>query len=128
MKFRQNSISLTLSIPLDHKVIFNGKSLRFPAFETDEPLVQARNQARWLSDWLSKATGEAVHATPVVSLPGWFVDTAGLGDVIVFTPKQAVFAITNRSQHVPLPAARIKQIVYQVESRCRTIDHSKRVI
>lgn len=112
----------------DHKVIFNGKVLRFPAFETDEPLAQARDQARWLSGWLGKATGESVKAMPVVSLPGWFVETVGVGDVIVFTPKQAVSAITRRSSQSPLTATRIKQIAYQVESRCRTIDHSKRVI
>ena len=112
----------------DHKVLFNGKSLRFPTFETDEPLVQASSQARWLSDWLSKASGEPVQAIPVVSLPGWFVETTGRGEVIVFTPKQAVFAITKRSLQFSLTAVRIKQIAYQVESRCRTIDHSKRVI
>jgi hypothetical protein len=112
----------------DHKVVFNGKSLRFPAFETDEPLVQARNQARWLSNWLSKATGEPAQAIPVVSLPGWFVETVGFGEVIVLTPKQAVSAIAKRPPQSLLAAARIKQLAYQVESRCRTIDHSKRVI
>lgn len=111
-----------------HKVKFDGATLKFPAGETDKPLVQARNQARWLSDWLSKATGEPVKAIPCVSLPGWYIDQTGRGDVVVFTPKGVEFALTKRPVDVSLSPARIKQIVYQLDQKCRDVDHRDKVI
>lgn len=111
-----------------HKVTFNGTTLKFPAGETDKPLVQARRQARWLSEWLTKATGEPVKAIPCVSLPGWFINWTGSSDVVVFTPKGADSALTKRQVDPSLSPARIRQIAYQVDQRCRTLDHRGKIV
>jgi hypothetical protein len=71
-------------------VEYDGKLLRFPDHATDKPLEQARHEARWLSEFLRGAAGEAVAVVPVVALPGWFVSTgkdAHRSDVIVLNPK-----------------------------------------
>lgn len=69
---------------------YDGSRLRFPDHTTDKPIEQARHQARWLSDYLRGAAGEAVRVVPVVALPGWYVNyakDAQRSDVQVINPK-----------------------------------------
>ncbi|RJX34757.1 MAG: NERD domain-containing protein [Desulfurivibrio sp.] len=56
------------------KVVYDGHMLRFPTWSEQEPIVQAKRQAAWLSNWLSMAVGEKVSVTPALALAGWFVD------------------------------------------------------
>jgi hypothetical protein len=69
-------------------VVFDGKTLAFPGGSTGQPVAQAQRNARWLADWLTRATGEPVAVTPVGALPGWFVERKGRGDVQVFSGKE----------------------------------------
>jgi hypothetical protein len=61
-------------------VTFDGKTLKFPTRTTEEPLDQAARQAQWLAKWASSAVGEPVSVTPVLVLPGWFVERKGRGN------------------------------------------------
>jgi hypothetical protein len=126
----ETKLRLRRAIPTGtaHKVTFDGKKLIFPAGETEMPLIQARRQAQWLSEWLSKATGQPVKAIPCVSLPGWFINWTGQGDVVVVTPKAIEGSITRRPRDVSLDPARIQQIAHQIDLRCRTLDHRNKVI
>lgn len=55
------------------EVHYDGKVLRFPSHETDEPLHQVRGLSQWLSKYLHGETGQPVRVIPTVALPGWYV-------------------------------------------------------
>lgn len=73
-----------------HEVAYDGKRLVFPDFTTDAPLVQAKRQAEWLRRFLRDSVGRDVPVHAVVALPGWFIQSSGLGGaerVVVFSPQ-----------------------------------------
>jgi hypothetical protein len=101
-------------------VTFDGKSLAFPRWKTTEPLEQAERQAKWLSKWVSSATGDTVGVLPVVALPGWFVERNGRGPVRVYSGRelpQLLYAVGAE----PLTAESMQRVVHQVEQRCRNV-------
>lgn len=69
----------------DHEAVFDGKAIHFPWGYDTEALEQARRNATWLANTLSKTTGERVAARPIVALPGWFVTLKANSDVKVLT-------------------------------------------
>jgi hypothetical protein len=81
------------------RVRYDGKTLKFPEHVETKPLEQAARQARWLSEFLTGATGNSVRVVPVLALPGWFVElTASIppssNEVRVVNPKAASFMRT----------------------------------
>lgn len=81
------------------RVRYDGKALKFPEHVETKPLEQAARQARWLSEFLTGATGNSVRVVPVLALPGWFVElTASIppssNEVRVVNPKAASFMRT----------------------------------
>ncbi len=103
-----------------HRVIFDGRSLRFGEGPAESKcLDQAKQQASRLSDWLSKAVGEAVPVQPVLALPGWFVERKGRGEVVVVSGRAVKTLVKGRSV---LDAARIEQIAHQLDQRCRDVE------
>lgn len=104
-----------------HKVLFDGKSLFFP----DKPesphqafLEQAKRNAKWVSRWLSEATGHPVKVQAVLVLPGWFIEIKKPGDVRVLNHNQ-VQALTDTANRPLLGKPEIDRIVYQVQQRCQ---------
>jgi len=84
-------------------------------------LEQARNQALWLGDWLSSATGCGVQAQPVVTLPGWFVKRVSSKGLAVINPKQ-FRSIARPINGDILNENQIKRIVYQLDQKCRDVE------
>ena len=72
-----------------------------------------------MSDWLSKAVGEAVEVQPVLALPGWFVERTGRGEVIVVSGRAVKTLVKG---HTVLDAAKIERIAYQLDQRCRDVE------
>jgi hypothetical protein len=73
----------------DHfKVVYDGKSLRFPDFTNTQKLHQTKRQAEWLSAYLRQAIGQSVPVIPALALPGWWIDSgqAAAPEVRVFNP------------------------------------------
>lgn len=58
----------------DHKVYFDGRHLVWPWGEDNHGLEQAERNAVWLADTLKAEIGERVHVTPMLALPGWWVE------------------------------------------------------
>lgn len=103
----------------DAKVIYDGQVLQFPTWREKEPLDQAKRQAVWLSDWLTKATGESVAAIPVLALPGWFIELKGKG-CLIFNGKNPQF-LCARNTGITLTSEQIQRISHQLDQQCRTI-------
>jgi hypothetical protein len=102
-------------------VVFDGKALMFPDRSGAKAIDQARRQAKWLADWLARATSEPVHVTPVLALPGWFVERKGRGDVHVFSGKELRKHLLGLRQAQPVVAEQMQRIAHQLEQRCRTV-------
>jgi hypothetical protein len=101
------------------KVTYDGTALYFPDWIETEPIEQSRSQARWLATELSKVVGEPVQVSPVLALPGWFVNEKRRADVRVMNPKNFHFLLESREPL--LPRAMVDRIAYQVEQRCRDL-------
>ena len=103
----------------DATVVFNGKTLAFPEWTSSKPLDQAERQARWLATWLSQSTGEPVVVTPVLALPGWFIERKGRGTVQVLNGKELQRNLLKVLHAAPLDPAQMQRVIHQVEQRCR---------
>lgn len=102
------------------EVTFNGTELSFPGWSETKPIDQAIRQAKWLQDWLTKRTGQAVNTQPVLALPGWFIKrTAKNGLPIINGKNPSLFFEKYGTQE--LTEQQINQIVFQVDQQCRNI-------
>lgn len=102
-----------------HKVIFDGNQLLFPApMKADRfGIDQAKQNAAWLSDKLTSLNGTAVPVTPVLVLPGWWIDAKGKGSVTVLNPKGLPKFLAPRQPM--LSDDRFRAINSQLEERSR---------
>lgn len=105
----------------DATVIYDGKALKFPEWSGTGALAQAERQARWLSEWLTGVTGEKVEATPVLALPGWFVDRRGRGSVVVLSGGEIKEHLLKARSATALTDAQVERVARQVEQRCRDV-------
>jgi hypothetical protein len=59
------------------RVVFDGTSVKVNGMQPDrDPIVQAKSQARWMSDLIEQSTGKRFPVQPIVVYPGWYVETA----------------------------------------------------
>jgi hypothetical protein len=81
-----------------HKVIFDGRQLLFPApMQADRHgLEQAQNNADWLAGKLTELNGTPIPVSPVLVLPGWWVEGKGKGSVAALNPKGLPSFLTGR--------------------------------
>ncbi len=103
-------------------VIFDGQILRFPnRFESD-PIRQAKDQAAWLSKWLTSAVGEPtpIAVQPVLVLPGWFIVREKPSDLFIFNGKDPDMLL--KYSNLSLPETIIKRLSHQLEQRCRDVE------
>lgn len=104
----------------DYEVTFDGRQLIWPWGEETKALRQTEDRARWLSEWLAGMIGGSVTATPMLALPGWWVELRGKGAVNVQNAKNLPSAILGRGV-VTLEPERIELIRRQLDARCRDV-------
>jgi len=95
-------------------------AIRFPDRTVPIPLKQLGTEARWLSEMLSSATGEAVRVQSMLAIPGWYIkDRNGRSDVYVFNPLNCRSLFTKPSKQ--LSPEQVQRISHQLEQLCRDI-------
>ncbi len=105
-------------------VIYNGESLKFPTWTETQPLEQIKTHAEWLANWLKEVEGISIKIIPVLTLPGWFVESKEEKyPTRVFNPKYLLGKIKAHSGNLSLEL--MKRIANQVEARCREMDDGK---
>ena len=82
------------------------------------PISQAKRQAKWATEWLTRAVGVQVDVTPVLAIPGWWIDRKS-NSLLVYNGKKPEFLLSIRSP--VLSDEMVKRISHQVEQRCRTV-------
>jgi len=107
-------------------VRYDGRSLQFPRWSSTKDLAQAQRQAQWLAEWLHSATGQWTEVTPVLALPGWFVDRHGRGPVLVLSGLELRAHLLKAQGAKSLGAEQMQRVVHQVEQRCRNVKPSYR--
>jgi hypothetical protein len=59
----------------DARVTISEEGLSVAGYAPDrDPIKQVRTSCRWISNFLSESTGEAIQARGIVVFPGWFID------------------------------------------------------
>jgi len=102
-----------------HKVVFDGQQLNYPhpmGYDR-HGLDQAQANATWLSGKLTGLNGCGVPVTPVLVLPGWWVDRKGKSSISVLNGKECANFFKGRP--TTLTAERQRAIANQLEERCR---------
>lgn len=108
----------------DHKVFFDGRDLVWPWGEDSHGLEQAERNAVWLAHTLKDETGERFHVTPMLTLPGWFVEMKPSRDsrlCRVTNPKGLAKLLP--SGPAVLDARQITNISGKLEARCRDVEY-----
>jgi len=108
----------------DHKVYFDGRSLVWPWGEDSHGLEQAERTSVWLANMLKDELGERVHVTPILTLPGWWVEMKPSRDsrlCRVTNPKGLTKFLPAGS--AILTAQQINNIAVKLEARCRDVEY-----
>jgi Nuclease-related domain len=106
----------------EHEVIYDGSFLQFPFFKTDEPIEQAKRNAKWLSNYLEKKTGESVWVEPLVVLPGWFVRISEKGDFPVKVMNANFLVGFLQRQNEKIESAQVRRIITALDEKCRDVE------
>lgn len=110
----------TISGKPDYQAEFDGTKISLPTRKDFKTPEQAKRNAKWLAEMLSKAVGEPVNVKPIVALPGWYVlPLEQQWDVRVLSGKMVPFAFANEPRI--LSDKLIQQVAYQLDQRCRTV-------
>lgn len=122
---------------VDAKVVYDGKNLKFSdVVVTDQPLKQAKELANSLAQELSSSIGKKISVTPVVALPGWWVELqAPLSEVKIFNGKimedkgqfdaekiKRNFFFQSNLRNEFLPQDLFQAIVHRLDEKCRNVD------
>jgi hypothetical protein len=104
-----------------HEVMYDGEKLQFPFSKTSQPIDQASRNAKWLSNYLNKKTGEWVDVTPLVVLPGWFGNSAK-GNFRVSVMNANYLAGFLRRQNERIQPSQVRRIMAALEDKCRDVE------
>ena len=108
----------------DHKVYFDGRGLVWPWGEDNHGLEQAERNSVWLAELLKQELGERFHVSPILTLPGWWVELKPSREtrmVRVINPKG--LAKILRSGQPVLAEQQIESIASKLEARCRDVEY-----
>lgn len=116
-KRKRDSKSTSATRGKDYQLFYKDGRLCFPSWTETKPIEQAERQAKWVSQWLTKATGQQVFSSPVLVFPGWYVTSQTRPPFPILNHKQLVKTIPAvRTQ--TLSQQQVDAIVYQVAQRC----------
>ncbi|HXC99656.1 MAG TPA: nuclease-related domain-containing protein [Verrucomicrobiae bacterium] len=105
----------------DHEVVYDGICLQFPnAYDSKSP-AQACDQAERLAQILSEDLNASVKVKPILTLPGWWVNCKGEGEVAVMNPKMIRSAIVTDDAPVLSPEL-INEITRHLDKKCRDVE------
>jgi hypothetical protein len=106
----------------EHKVFYDGDTLRFPAGTDRKAVAQTQRNAQWLSEFLKKRCGEPVTVTPVLVLPGWYVETTKGGPFCVKVMNASYLCKFLRAQNSNIEAAQTRRIIAALDEKCRDVE------
>ena len=106
----------------EHEVVYDGEMLQFPFGKDAKPIEQAKRNAKWLSNYLGKKTGEPVRVEPLVVLPGWFVRIAEKGNFPVRVMNAIYLVRFLQEQDEKIEPAQVRRIIAALDEKCRDVE------
>lgn len=104
------------------KVTVLDNALQYPWGADQHDLAQAKEDAAWLANWLSKMSSEPVNVASILVLPGWYIDRRAKNSVTVLSGSEVAANIpklngtlTNESD--------IRRIAAMIEDRNRSVEY-----
>jgi hypothetical protein len=108
------------SIAKNYEVSFDGKSLKYPHFSTKRGgMTQAIHNAQFLSKELSASLDEPIQVHPILTLPGWFVDSSSKSPLSVLNPKNIRANILRKDSVIDKSLQR--KIAHRIKERCQDV-------
>lgn len=101
-----------------HKVVVKNDKLEFSTWTDTKIIEQAKRQTKWLSQELTSSTGEYVVVSPMVALPGYFVERKDKSSVLVLNHKLLSNSKTYSSTNLLTPE-QIDRICHQLKQMQR---------
>ena len=108
----------------DNVVSFDGQRLVWPWAEDNHGLEQAERNALWFAKIVKQETGEQVVVTPILVLPGWWVEMKPMRSARfcrVANPKWLP-DILGRERPI-LSEVQVGAIAAKLEIRCRDVEY-----
>ena len=105
-----------------HEVIYDGEALQFPTYRDAKPIEQAKRNAKWLANYLTKKTGEPVQVAPLVVLPGWYVKFSEKGNFPVWAMNTTYLPKHLLGQREKIEAAQVRRIISAIDDKCRDVE------
>ncbi len=106
-----------VSVPGQDRVEFDGFRVNWPMADESYGLERAMANARTLAQWLSSALGEAIDATPILTLPGWAIDRTAANQVVLALNPNEIGKLCD-SKTVRLNEDLIRRIGHQMNQKC----------
>lgn len=92
-----------------------------PKSTDSDSIPQIVRQAKWLSRWLSSATGDSVGVSGVLVLLGWFIDLKQKPPILILASGNINRFFTKAGSNV-LSAESVTRIVHQLEQKVRDLE------
>lgn len=106
----------------DYEVIIDGEKLIFPHVTTGQSINQARTHAKYLSEVINRMTGIKHTVTPVVALPGWFIQIKNANtNTLIINPKRGS-ALRSRVLSKVLSVSEATLIAEHIETFARDLN------
>ncbi len=104
------------------KVTMGEGCLEYP-WGTDRcGLDQARDNAAWLSDWLSKTSDAPINVGAILALPGWFIERRCKLPITVLSGREVTVQVP-KLDGTPLTSNEIRRIAAMIEDRNRSVEY-----
>ena len=97
-------------------------ALQYPWGVDRRDLEQAQEEAKWLSEWLSKMSPQPVSVGSILVLPGWFIDRRARSPVAVLSGSE-VAANVPKLNGPATSESEIRRLAAIIEDRNRSIEY-----
>jgi Nuclease-related domain len=104
------------------KVSVLENALQYPWGHDQRNLIQAREDAAWLAEWLSKMSDEPVTVGSILVLPGWFIDRRAKSAVTVMSGSE-VAANIPKLKGTATNDSEVRRLAAMIEDRNRSIEY-----
>jgi hypothetical protein len=104
----------------EFKVLLEGDCLHYGWCDDPDAVPQARRNAVSLGQFLTSAVGEPVRVTPVVAIPGWWVEMKTRSDVVALNSLSLPRYLRNQTR--TLREEMVQRIAHQLDQKCRDVE------
>jgi Nuclease-related domain len=104
----------------EHKVFFDGRTLRFPWCDDHNAAKQAEWNASWVREFIEGFAPKDMIVQPIVVVPGWWVESQGNYPVKAMNAEYLVVFLTScKTRFTP---QQLQPVLRRFEERCRDVE------